>query len=164
MQKVAARATMRLAKVVNFESTNDENNNSINQTVISFNKMASPPNVGGSKSSKRGTQQKSSTEIEVVTTDPAGFGREQQLTMYKSGLLSHVVEQVKLDLARGTVPSHQSTPDNVKKINTSSKLEEQYAEKNSRRKKANTGGKTAEQVADILGSKVKRAKRSARRW
>ena len=152
---------MRLKGVLDLPSDKENKKYFINQTVLTFNGMASPPNVDRSKSSERGRKRCSNTKIEVVTTDRNGFSREQQFLLYKYGMLSHVVEKMKRDILTGTVPSVPSTPQNVKKINLPTCLEEYFAAQDEKRKKANDGGQSASQVAKALGGKVKQRNRKS---
>ncbi|KAL9183880.1 hypothetical protein ACHAXT_004736 [Thalassiosira profunda] len=160
MSKSAPRATMRLQKVVNLSSVQENEKYYVNQTVVTFNVMADPPKVGGSKSKKKGKKRRPKIDIEVVTTDPEGFSKQQQLLMLENGLLPHVVEKIRQDIEAGReLPAFPSTPDNVRKINTEQQFVKYHGEAKAKRKKANSGGKSKEDVEDSLGDKVKRAKR-----
>lgn len=160
MQKSAPDAVMRLQKVVTLPTEKENDKYYLNQTVLTFSAMSSPPNVGGSKSSKRGKKKRAHSEIECVTTDPKGFGKEQQLQLYKNGMLNFALEQYEKDKENGTVPNVPSTPDNVAKITSREQLDEHRANKASKRDKANNE-QTAEQVEASLGGQVKHHKRGS---
>lgn len=162
MRQVAPRAVMRFAHVVNLPSGDENDQQLVNQTTITLNKMKSPPKVGGAKSSERGKEKRSHTELEVVTTDPNGFSKNLQLSLLKAGLLNDVVEEVKKQVLRDNnlnQVSIRSTPVKLTMINSSESLEAHYAGIKARRRK-NNKAKSAKQVDKALGDKVKRRKRS----
>ena len=149
---------MRLKAVVNLSDSKPQTgqkNYVVAQTVMTFGNLKSPPCVGGSKSDKRRRERKDTTSINVVSTDTEGFSKEQQLALYKSGMLSHIIAQVQKDMADGTLPNVTSTPDNVHKFTSPSRLAAYRAEKKEKRAKANKP-KSSQDIRRQLGTKVKR--------
>ena len=65
-------------------------------------------------------------ELEIATTDKNGFGKKQQLALYKNGMLPYVVERVLQDARLGKLPDFPSTPQNVKNFNHPTQLKEHH--------------------------------------
>lgn len=154
MRKSAPRAALRFKKVVDMQTEPLNNKYFVNQTVLTFNAMKDPPNVGGSKSKKTGKKKRERTEVEMVTTDGDGFSKEQQMLLYRGGFLNGILDVIKQDIENETMQNPPSTPVNVKKFNTPEAYEEHLDRNKKKRSLANKERSQAE-VKQALGSKVK---------
>ena len=151
-------AALGLASLINLPTSPPRSKFYKSQTVITFNSMASPPNVGGAKSSRRGRMKRSIEAVEVVSTDAGGLSKKQQLTLYEGGLLPAVVERVLQDHPNNNLPSVLTTPEHVKKFISLEEYNIHHENKRAKQAK-NNKEKSNQQVVDTLGSRVKHSRR-----
>ena len=160
MEHSAGKAVLRFANDVNLPSQGDNKENLVTQTSITIKRLQSPPKVGGSKSSAAGKRLHSRPSILVTSTDPDGLGKAQQIAMYENGLLDHVVERMRRDIANKTVPFFARTPDNVTMITSMEHFDLYKAEEKANRARANKS-QTQYDIEIALKGKVKTHKRSS---
>ena len=149
MLKVAPTATLRLKTVTTMPTIEENEKYFVESTTINFNQMVQAPNVGGSKSSKKGKEVLDQPTILLATTDPEMFSKRQQDALYESGMMNHLLERHAHDLANDSVPKVPSTPEHVNKFNSPTKLRAFYDAQRKTRDKANKE-QSEEQIEDEL--------------